>query len=290
MISGKQLGQLVLSVCPEVTWKPDEAADKCNCCGSFFNIMVRRHHCRFCGEVVCGSCSSTKSGVMSTDGRKDLRCCKVCVKKAQEAISANDESGAPIKPVGQGLAFLPQFKIVIVGDHGVGKSSLLKAYTEPDRPFDQKYRATIGADYIIHEAKRKQVKSIERLWDTPGDLSWQTLGSAYFRGADACIVCYDSTSKKSFQHINFWLNQFKNESGSESGDEGPAIVALVSARGDLTSLQQVPGETGRRFCTSNSFAGLTSVGFFETSAKTGDNVQELFAAVGEAILKKANLL
>ena len=97
-------------------------------------------------------------------------------------------------------------KILILGDSGVGKSSLLQRYTH--QKFDSRYKATIGADFMTKVISVDDLKVVLNIWDTAGQERFQSLGTIFYRGAAGCVFVYDVTSQKSFKSLGYWMSQF----------------------------------------------------------------------------------
>ena len=92
-----------------------------------------------------------------------------------------------------------QLKVIVLGDSGVGKTSLLNRFVKQE--YSQHYRATIGADFLSKEIVIGEKHVSLQLWDTAGQERFQSLGMAFYRGADVCILVYDITNLKSFESI-----------------------------------------------------------------------------------------
>ena len=92
-----------------------------------------------------------------------------------------------------------QLKIIVIGDSGVGKTCLLNRFVKEQ--FSQLYKATIGADFLSKEVVIDEKHVSLQLWDTAGQERFQSLGMAFYRGADACILVFDITNQKSFESI-----------------------------------------------------------------------------------------
>merc|ERR1712132_13889 len=101
-------------------------------------------------------------------------------------------------------------KVIILGDSSVGKTSLMNMYV--NRKFNNQYKATIGADFLTkevmvdHNGDHRLVTM--QIWDTAGQERFQSLGVAFYRGADACILVYDVCNLKSFQQLDSWREEF----------------------------------------------------------------------------------
>lgn len=168
-------------------------------------------------------------------------------------------------------------KIIILGDSGVGKTSLLHQYVS--HKFEARYKATIGADFMTKEVEVDGVKVTLQLWDTAGQERFQSLGSAFFRGADACVLVYDVTQAESFSHVKSWLEEFSIQSGRRD-------CALVGNKTDQEERRQVQFKAAEAWCAQQGQENDTTVPYFETSAKENVGVEEAFLAVVKMALQK----
>jgi Ras-related protein Rab-7A len=164
-------------------------------------------------------------------------------------------------------------KIIILGDSGVGKTSLMHQYVS--KKFDNRYKATIGADFLTKEVEIDGQAVTLQIWDTAGQERFQSLGSAFYRGADACILVYDVTQQESFAHLTSWMEEFNIQAGKRDS-------VLIGNKTDLVEKRQVTGKTAQAWCAKND----ESIKYFETSAKENSGVEEAFLAVATAALKK----
>merc|ERR1719242_3009091 len=123
------------------------------------------------------------------------------------------------------------FKLVLIGDSGVGKSCLLLRFA--DDAFTESYISTIGVDFRFRTVKidKKTVKL--QIWDTAGQERFRTITSAYYRGADGIIMVYDVTNYESFDHVEEWLSEV-----DRYANEGTAKL-LVGNKADLVEEKQV---------------------------------------------------
>mmetsp|Transcript_20505 Transcript_20505/g.19735 ORF Transcript_20505/g.19735 Transcript_20505/m.19735 type:complete len:217 (-) Transcript_20505:284-934(-) len=166
------------------------------------------------------------------------------------------------------------FKLVLIGDSGVGKSCLLLRFA--DDAFTESYISTIGVDFRFRTVKidNKTVKL--QIWDTAGQERFRTITSAYYRGADGIIMVYDVTSQDSFDHVNDWLKEV-NKYASKG-----TCKLLVGNKSDRTADKLVTAESAKEF------ADELGIAFLETSAKSAKNVEEAFLTMaGELIKQKA---
>ncbi|KAJ6918927.1 hypothetical protein NC651_013012 [Populus alba x Populus x berolinensis] len=97
-------------------------------------------------------------------------------------------------------------KVIVLGDSGVGKTSLMNQYVY--KKFIQQYKATIGADFVTKEVQIDDKLVTLQIWDTAGQERFQSLGSAFYRGADCCVLVYDVNIQKSFETLNNWHKEF----------------------------------------------------------------------------------
>ena len=163
------------------------------------------------------------------------------------------------------------FKILLLGDSGVGKSSLLLRYTKDQ--FNQDIRSTIGVEFGVKYLKIDNLQLKVQIWDTAGMERYSSITSSYYKGAKGVIIVYDICKKKSFESIDRWINNFK-----EKADED-AVILLIGNKSDLTEERQVDTEEAKSISQKNKLA------FMETSAKNNDNVNKAFLTLFEEILK-----
>jgi len=164
------------------------------------------------------------------------------------------------------------FKLVLIGDSGVGKSCLLLRFA--DDAFTESYISTIGVDFRFRTVKidKKIVKL--QIWDTAGQERFRTITSAYYRGADGIIMVYDVTSMDSFDHVNDWLKEV-NRYASEG-----TCKLLVGNKSDRTIDKVVTTEQAKEF------ADELGIEFLETSAKSAKNVEEAFLTMAGELIRQ----
>lgn len=163
------------------------------------------------------------------------------------------------------------FKLVLIGDSGVGKSCLLLRFADDN--FTDSYISTIGVDFRFRTITIDDKTVKLQIWDTAGQERFRTITSAYYRGADGIIMVYDVTSLESFDHVEEWLSEvdrYANESTSK---------LLVGNKADLIEEKQVPEETAQ------GFAEKLQIPFLETSAKTATNVDTAFLTMAKELIK-----
>jgi len=119
------------------------------------------------------------------------------------------------------------YKIIILGDSGVGKTSLLNQYV--NGRYTQQYRATVGADFMAKEVMIDDRVVNLQIWDTAGQERFQSLGPAFYRGADCCVLVYDITNQKSFESLDSWRDEFLMQGNPKDPENFPFIVLVINA-------------------------------------------------------------
>ena len=153
-------------------------------------------------------------------------------------------------------------KYIIVGDSAVGKSNLLLRFIHDD--FKIEYQSTIGVEF---DAKNLNIKNkIFRLqiWDSAGQETYRSITRAYYKNCVCAILVYDISNRESFENISQWVNHCIENSPKK------VFMILVGNKCDLIESRQIPFEKGKEMAEKNNMM------FFETSAKTGENVERIF--------------
>mmetsp|Transcript_18609 Transcript_18609/g.60658 ORF Transcript_18609/g.60658 Transcript_18609/m.60658 type:complete len:203 (+) Transcript_18609:51-659(+) len=164
------------------------------------------------------------------------------------------------------------FKLLLIGDSGVGKSCLLFRFA--DDTYRESYISTIGVDFKIRtvDLEGKTVKL--QIWDTAGQERFRTITSSYYRGAHGIIVVYDVTSQESFNNVKTWLNEI-----DRYAHDGVNKL-LVGNKSDKTAEKEVDYQTAK------AFADEVGIPFLETSAKDATNVEQAFMTMASEIKTK----
>jgi len=169
-------------------------------------------------------------------------------------------------------------KVIILGDSGVGKTSLFNKFINDK--FSKQYQATIGADFLTKEIIIDDKLVTMQIWDTAGQERFQSLGVAFYRGADACMLVYDITDQKSFDSLETWMNEFIAQASPKNPKEFPFVI--LGNKADLAKTKrQVPEAKAQTFCKSKN-----EVPFYETSAKDNINVEQAFHTVARNALQR----
>jgi Ras-related protein Rab-11A len=161
------------------------------------------------------------------------------------------------------------FKIVIIGDSGVGKTNLITRYLKND--FKPETKATIGVEFNDKKYEYKNKKIKIQIWDTAGQERYRSLTSMYYKGAKGAILVYDITSKNSFENIDKWLIEMK-----KTADENIKII-LIGNKCDLIDKREVKEDDGK------IKAKDLNAPFMETSALNCINVEKAFNFLIEEI-------
>jgi len=161
------------------------------------------------------------------------------------------------------------FKLLLIGDSGVGKSCLLLRFA--DDTYTESYISTIGVDFKIRtvELDGKTIKL--QIWDTAGQERFRTITSSYYRGAHGIIIVYDITDVESFNNVRQWLFEI-DRFASEHVNK-----LLVGNKSDLENKRAVTTASAKEFAE-----GL-DIPFLETSAKNSTNVEEAFLTMAAQI-------
>ncbi|KAL1554897.1 Ras-related protein RABG3d [Salvia divinorum] len=169
-------------------------------------------------------------------------------------------------------------KVVIIGDSGVGKTSLMNQYVK--REFNENYKATIGADFLTKEVLFEDTAFTLQIWDTAGQERFQSLGEAFYRGADCCVLVYDVNVNKSFDNLSEWRKLFLRQARPKDPENFPFIV-LGNKTGKADSMYRVVSEKiARAWCASKG-----NIPYFETSARYRNNVDDAFECIAKSAFK-----
>ncbi|KAG0749691.1 hypothetical protein G6F57_001818 [Rhizopus arrhizus] len=157
------------------------------------------------------------------------------------------------------------FKVVLIGDSGVGKTNLLGRFTRNE--FNLESKSTIGVEFATRsiQVDNKVIKA--QIWDTAGQERYRAITSAYYRGAVGALLCYDISKHSTFESVSRWLKELRDHADSN------IVIMLVGNKSDLRHLRAVPTDEAKQFASEN---GLS---FIETSALDATNVELSFQRI-----------
>merc|ERR1711990_828080 len=167
-------------------------------------------------------------------------------------------------------------KVIILGDSGVGKTSLMNQYV--NRKFSKQYKATIGADFLTKEVQVDDRLVTMQIWDTAGQERFQSLGVAFYRGADCCVLVYDVNNSKSFDTLDSWRDEFLIQASPMDPESFPFVV--IGNKTDLEN-RAVTAKRAQGWCQAKN-----NLPHFECSAKEAKNVDEAFITIARAALQQ----
>lgn len=160
-------------------------------------------------------------------------------------------------------------KVIILGDSGVGKTSLMNRYV--NKKFSTQYKATIGADFVTKDVVVDDKLVTMQIWDTAGQERFQSLGVAFYRGADCCVLVYDVTAPTTFKSLDSWRDEFLIQASPRDPENFPFIV--IGNKIDQEN-RAVSSKRAQAWCQSKN-----NIPYFETSAKEAVNVELSFITV-----------
>ncbi|KAJ8903984.1 hypothetical protein NDN08_000514 [Rhodosorus marinus] len=157
------------------------------------------------------------------------------------------------------------FKVVLIGDSGVGKSNLLSRFTRNE--FSLESKTTIGVEFATRSivTEGKTIKA--QIWDTAGQERYRAITSAYYRGAVGALILYDIAKKMTFENVERWLKELRDHADRN------IVIMLVGNKCDLKHIRAVSEEEGTSFSERNKLS------FIETSALEATNVEDAFSRI-----------
>ena len=170
------------------------------------------------------------------------------------------------------------FKLIVIGDSGVGKSCMLKALKE--EVFNEDSKPTVGVEFFSKNYNLDNNEIKVQIWDTAGQERYFTITSSYYKGAKGCALVYDIANRESFKNVAKWRQQLK-----DNGDNG-LITILIGNKNDLgdSGARQVEIEEGKKFAEENEMI------FMETSAKDKKTIEIAFQTLVEKVYKSNKLI
>ena len=171
------------------------------------------------------------------------------------------------------------FKLCVLGDPAVGKTSLINHYIE--HSFEKDYHPTLGVNILTKEIKLEEFNAYVRLilWDIAGQDKYELTRQMFFEGCHGCLLVYDVTRHSTFDNIKLkWIEDFRKFARSDG------VYILIGNKVDLKDSNTVPSEKGEALAKK-----LEASDFIETSAKSGDNVESAFKKLVIQVLNKTKM-
>ncbi|KAF8263409.1 GTPase [Lactarius quietus] len=165
----------------------------------------------------------------------------------------------------EGSNFDYLFKVVLIGDSGVGKSNLLSRFTRNE--FNLETKSTIGVEFATRSITVDSKTLKAQIWDTAGQERYRAITAAYYRGAVGALLVYDIAKHATYVNVTRWLKELRDHADSN------IVIMLVGNKSDLKHLRAVPTEEAKAFAAEN---GLS---FIETSALDASNVESAFQTI-----------
>jgi len=164
------------------------------------------------------------------------------------------------------------FKLLLIGDSGVGKTCILFRFSED--AFNTTFISTIGIDFKIRTIELDGKKIKLQIWDTAGQERFRTITTAYYRGAMGIMLVYDVTNEKSFDNIKNWIRNIEENASAD------VEKMLLGNKCELSEKREVSKERGEQLAVEYG------IKFMETSAKNSINVEEAFYSLARDIKTK----
>ena len=169
------------------------------------------------------------------------------------------------------------FKIILIGDSGVGKSSItIKAIKNQ---FDEYITSTVGFEFVSYSSKVDNKNINLQIWDTCGQEAYKSLIKSFYRNSVLAIIVYAIDNKESFKNLELWINDLKKESNPD------VKIIIIGNKADNENERQISKQDGEQFCKDHS-GSL----FMETSAKTGININQLFDDAAKLLYEESKKL
>ena len=153
-------------------------------------------------------------------------------------------------------------KYVIIGDSGVGKSNILLRFI--NNTFSEEFRSTVGVEFAAKNIIINKNTYRVQIWDTAGQETFRSISRAYYKNSVCACVVYDISNYSTFESVQSWIEDCKSQSSKT------ILLILIGNKSVLNDIRQVTYDEGAKFAKSNNMI------FLETSAKTGDNINEIF--------------
>jgi small GTP-binding protein len=173
-----------------------------------------------------------------------------------------------------GRKFDYSLKVVVVGDSGVGKTCLLIRFVRDI--FDEESQPTLGVEFLTKIVQTERHRIQLQLWDTAGQELFRSVTRGYYRGSAGALLLFDITNRESFDNMGRWLQDIRDVARAD------VVTVLIGSKSDLANERQVSTDEAETFAKEHSMA------YFETSAKTGDQIIASIEACVKVIEKNVD--
>ncbi|MHA1293578.1 MAG: GTP-binding protein [Promethearchaeota archaeon] len=178
---------------------------------------------------------------------------------------------------------LYRFKFIIIGDHEVGKTSLVRRFVE--KRFSKDYRATIGLNILSHTIEFLGNEVNFSLWDIGAQQYFKRFRKTYYMGAQAAFIVFDLTNEQSYKNVKNWYNELNDFIGSKD-----LPIVIIGNKADLVKQRKISYHDGVKLANNLSEEGISRISYIETSALTGENVQDAFGLISYHYIMKSKEL
>ena len=168
-------------------------------------------------------------------------------------------------------------QILLLGDSSVGKTSLITRYT--NGTFGGHYIATVGIEHYTKQETINNLKICVKVWDTAGQERFRAITPNILRNAEGIVLVYDVTNTESFENLKFWINSIKTNFGENNG---VLPIITIGNKIDMEDMREINKDEAKKFAKENNYK------YFETSAKTGEGVDEAFIEIVNQVISKSD--
>ncbi|MFX0072397.1 MAG: Rab family GTPase [Candidatus Hermodarchaeota archaeon] len=178
---------------------------------------------------------------------------------------------------------LYRFKFIIIGNHEVGKTSIVRRYV--DNRFSKDYRATIGLNVMSHTFEFLGNEVSIALWDIGAQSYFKRFRKTYYTGAQASFIVFDLTNRQSYEDVQVWYNELVEFLGIKD-----IPIVIVGNKMDLVDQRAITYQEGVTLATNLSQKGISKISYIETSALTGEHVDDAFSLISYFYIQKSQEL
>lgn len=193
----------------------------------------------------------------------------------QESHTQKQEEQIRIRPKEKEAKKTLEAKVVLLGDPNVGKSSIAQRFCK--NIFSNQHIATIGGAYLQQKVLLDSGESMKlHIWDTGGQERFRAMANLYYKEAAAAILTYDVTNEETLTNLTYWIDELRNKA-----DTPNILLCLAGNKADVSpDEKKVSLNKGKKFAEENQML------FYETSARTGNGVSELFNAIAKTLYER----